>query len=63
VPGAKEFEEKFIWSRHEAMAKKIEGLINESRQKHFVAVGALHLCGPRGLVEMLRKRGYRVRQL
>ena len=63
VPGAKDFEEKFIWSRHESMAKKIEGLINESSQRHFVAVGALHLCGPRGLVEMLRKRGYRVKQL
>lgn len=63
VPGAKEFEEKFIWSRHESMLKKIEGMVNESRQRHFVAVGALHLCGPRGLVEMLRKRGYRVKQL
>ena len=63
VPGAKEFEEKFIWSRHDTMARKIEGLINESSRRHFVAVGALHLCGPKGLVEMLRKRGYRVRQL
>ena len=63
VEGAKEFEEKFIWSRHESMAKKIESLLNESREKHFVAVGALHLCGPKGLVEMLRKRGYKVRQL
>jgi uncharacterized protein len=63
VEGAKEFEDKFIWSRHESMAKKIESLLNESREKHFVAVGALHLCGPKGLVEMLRKRGYKVRQL
>jgi uncharacterized protein YbaP (TraB family) len=63
VPGAKDFEEKFIWSRHESMAKKIESLINDSNQRHFVAVGALHLAGPKGLVEMLRKRGYRVRQL
>ena len=63
VAGAKEFEEKFIWSRHESMAKKIESFMSESRQRHFVAVGALHLCGPKGLVEMLRKRGYRVKQL
>jgi uncharacterized protein YbaP (TraB family) len=62
VPGAREFEEKFVWARHEAMADKIEGYMNNSRERHFVAVGSLHLAGPRGLVEMLRKRGYVVRQ-
>ena len=62
VPGAREFEEKFIWERHDAMAAKIEGYLNDSKQRHFIAVGSLHLAGPRGLVEMLRKRGYIVRQ-
>jgi uncharacterized protein YbaP (TraB family) len=62
VPGAKEFEEKFVWSRHESMLKKIEGYLNESRDRHFIAVGSLHLAGDRGLVEMLRKRGYMVKQ-
>lgn len=63
VAGAKAFEEKFVWSRHDAMAKKIEGYLNDSRDRHFIAVGALHLAGSRGLVEMLRKRGYLVKQL
>lgn len=62
VPGAKEFEEKFIWARHDSMAAKIEGYLNNSKDRHFVAVGSLHLAGPRGLVEILRKRGYVVRQ-
>jgi len=62
VPGAKAIEEKFIWSRHDAMAGKIEGYLLEGRERVFVAVGALHLAGPRGLVEMLRKRGFTVRQ-
>ena len=62
VPGAKEFEEKFVWSRHEAMAQKIEGYLNDTKERHFIAVGSLHLAGPRGLVEVLRKRGYIVRQ-
>ena len=62
VPGAKEFEEKFVWARHEAMAQKIEGYMNSSKDRHFIAVGSLHLAGPRGLVEMLRQRGYIVRQ-
>lgn len=63
VPGAKELEDKFIWSRHDAMANKIEGWLLDGRESVFVAVGALHLAGPRGLVEMLRSRGYLVRQL
>lgn len=63
VPGAAEFEDKFIWSRHAEMLSKIEGYLNDSRERHFIAVGALHLAGPRGLVEQLRKRGYVVRQL
>lgn len=62
VPGAKEFEEKFVWARHEAMAQKIEGYMNDTKDRHFIAVGSLHLAGPRGLVEMMRKRGYIVRQ-
>lgn len=62
VPGAREFEEKFVWARHESMAQKIEGYMNDTRNRHFIAVGSLHLAGPRGLVEVLRKRGYIVRQ-
>ena len=62
VKGAAEFEEKFVWGRHDSMLKKIEGYLNDSRDRHFVAVGALHLAGPRGLVELLRKKGYVVRQ-
>ena len=62
VPGALDFEDKFVWSRHDEMAKKIESLLNDSKERHFIAVGALHLAGPRGLVEMLRGRGYIVRQ-
>jgi uncharacterized protein YbaP (TraB family) len=62
VPGAAEIEEKFIWSRHDAMAGKIEKWLLNGRERVFVAVGALHLAGPRGLVEELRKRGYIVRQ-
>jgi hypothetical protein len=63
VKGAAEFEEKFIWSRHDDMVKKIEGYLNDSKDRHFIAVGSLHLAGPRGLIELLRKRGYVVRQM
>jgi uncharacterized protein YbaP (TraB family) len=62
VAGAREFEEKFVWSRHAPMLRKIEGYLNDTHDRHFIAVGALHLAGPRGLVELLRKKGYIVRQ-
>lgn len=63
VPGAAEFEDKFVWQRHDDMLKKVEGWLAERRKPYFIAVGALHLAGPKGLVELLRKRGYIVRQL
>ena len=63
VAGAADFEEKFIWQRHPDMVRKIEAWLGEPRKRYFIAVGALHLAGPRGLVELLRKRGYIVRQL
>jgi uncharacterized protein YbaP (TraB family) len=62
VPGAKELEDKFVWSRHKAMMEKVEGYLNRSKERHFIAVGALHLSGPKGLVEQLRAKGYLVRQ-
>ncbi|HLX24970.1 MAG TPA: TraB/GumN family protein [Usitatibacter sp.] len=62
ITGASSFEDRFIWSRHEAMLKKIVGYL-ETKDRYFVAVGALHLAGPRGLLELLRKRGYVVKQL
>lgn len=62
IPGAREFENKFIWARHGAMIDKIEGYLNHSKERHFIAVGALHLAGPDGLVERLRRKGFIVRQ-
>ena len=50
-----------LHGRHEAMVKKIEGYL-AANAVHFVAVGSLHLVGPRGLVQMLKSRGYEVTQ-
>jgi uncharacterized protein YbaP (TraB family) len=37
--------------------------IARSGSKSFVAVGAVHLVGEDGIVEVLRRRGFAVRQL
>jgi len=56
-----EFDEILLYNRHPAMLKKIEGFLLED-QPHFVAVGSLHLLGPKGLVELLAAKGYEVKQ-
>jgi hypothetical protein len=63
VPVAGEVEEKFIWSRHDAMTRKIQDYLDHGKSRYFVAVGALHLAGPRGLIAKLRALGYVVKQL
>ena len=57
-----ELDEVLLHSRHEGMLKKIDTYL-ESRDPHFVAVGSLHLVGSRGLVQLLKARGYEVKQL
>lgn len=63
VKGATDYEEKFVWSRHGPMLDKIANWLDHSNGPRFVAVGALHLVGPRGLVEQLRARGYTVKRI
>ena len=57
-----QLDEVLLHSRHGAMIKKMENYLQGS-VPHFVAVGSLHLIGPRGLVELLRSRGFAVKQL
>ncbi len=57
-----ELDAVLLYSRHDAMLKKIISYLDDI-VPHFVAVGSLHLVGPKGLVEMLKSRGYEVKQL
>ena len=57
-----QLDEVLLHRRHDAMLRKMESYLRGS-VPHFVAVGSLHLIGPRGLVEMLRSRGFEVKQL
>jgi uncharacterized protein YbaP (TraB family) len=53
------FMEELITKRNRAMAEKIDQLAADNRL--FVGVGALHLAGKQGLVELLRAKGYTVK--
>lgn len=52
------FEETMITSRNKTMAERAEPIL--ARGNAFIAVGALHLPGSEGLIEIFRKAGYTV---
>jgi uncharacterized protein YbaP (TraB family) len=53
---------RWIEKRSALWIPRIEDAI-KSRKPTMVIVGALHLCGPRGIIAELRKRGYKLEQL
>lgn len=55
------FLEKFLYKRNENMFHAIDSIIR--RDGLFAGVGAAHLPGERGLINMLRKAGYTVRPI
>lgn len=55
-------DEKVLYGRNVKMVAKVEEFLR-GNEKHFVAVGSMHLVGKRGLVDVLKAKGYEVRQL
>jgi uncharacterized protein YbaP (TraB family) len=55
---ATRFEQAMIVERNKTMIKSAEPIIDAGSA--FIAVGALHLPGPDGLIELLRKAGHTV---
>lgn len=53
------FREKFLYKRNEVQANSIDTILK--KRSLFVGVGAAHLPGERGVIELLRKKGYRLR--
>jgi len=54
--------EKVIYERNMKMASKIEDFLRAGGT-YFVVVGAGHLVGDRGIIEILRGKGYLIEQL
>lgn len=54
------FDEKFLYRRNEIQAASIDSILTGGLTL-FAGVGAAHLPGDRGVIEILRKKGYRLR--
>lgn len=61
-PDARPIYEKLIDRRNREMAGRIEQHLG-SGESCFVVVGAAHLVGMEGIVELLKRKGYRVEQM
>ncbi len=53
---------KLVFERNKNMASKIEGYLR-TKEQYFVVVGAAHLTGKDGIIEILKRKGYIVEQL
>lgn len=62
APARKALQERLFDQRNRAMADKVAAMLG-SGDVVLVGVGAAHLMGATGLVELLRARGYSVRRL
>ena len=56
-----DFQERLITERNTRMTKRMQPLINKGGA--FIAIGALHLPGDRGVIEQLKDAGYEVTAL
>jgi len=53
---------RLFFDRNRAMVSKIEDFL-KTKKTHFVVVGAGHLAGEEGIIELLKKKGYNIKQL
>ncbi|MFT4061956.1 MAG: TraB/GumN family protein [Edaphocola sp.] len=56
------FTEKFLYKRNEIQAESMDSIIRAGNSL-FVGVGAAHLPGKRGVIEILRSKGYTLRPI
>jgi uncharacterized protein YbaP (TraB family) len=53
--------DKFLYERNRIQANSIDTLLKH--HSVFVGIGAAHLPGPQGVIELLRKKGYKLRPI
>ncbi len=58
---AESFQKNFIVARNKRMVERMAGILGEGGS--FVAVGALHLPGDEGVLNLLAEKGYRITRI
>src|SRR4028118_1951881 len=53
------FRNKFMYKRNDIQANSIDTILKNNSL--FVGVGAAHLAGEKGIIEILRRKGYTLR--
>jgi len=54
--------DKLFYQRNLKMTDKIEGFLKKDKS-HFVIIGAGHLIGKKGIIQLLKDRGHNPQQL
>jgi uncharacterized protein len=54
--------DKLIIQRNKSITSKIEGFL-KTKGTYFVVVGAAHLLGKKGIVQLLKEKGYAIEQM
>lgn len=62
-PEYKDLYERLFFARNRQMFERMRALLDQTGRTHFVVVGAGHVVGKDGLVDLFTRAGYRVRQL
>ncbi len=64
MPGLEEYYEKLFLQRDNKIVEKLDNMLKSNEKKtYFVVVGAGHLIGEDGLLQLLKSRGYKAKQL
>lgn len=60
TPGYLEY---MLYRRNQVMADRMDSIMNTAKLSLFAGMGASHLPGEKGVIEMLREKGYTVRSV
>lgn len=63
ISGFHNIYQSIVFSRNSELVKKIEKNILKSEAGNFFAVGALHLIGDDGVINLLKKDGFEVKRI
>ncbi len=61
-PAFSEIYDSLFYDRNDRMTARIEQMLKQPQGSYFIVVGSGHLIGEKGIVKVLRKKGYVVQR-